>query len=73
MLCVQEALDISIYIVEGKEETLLIHGAIHHLLHEHNNYLHVDVGRVITEVSLYTESHKIAFHSFDLGSQKLHT
>jgi exopolyphosphatase/guanosine-5'-triphosphate,3'-diphosphate pyrophosphatase len=68
---VQEALGISIHIVGGEEEALLIHAAIRHLLDEHNNYLHVDVGGGSTEVSLYTGSQKIASRSFDLGSMRV--
>jgi exopolyphosphatase / guanosine-5'-triphosphate,3'-diphosphate pyrophosphatase len=69
--CVQDTLNISIHIVEGEEEALLIHEAIRHLLDEHNNYLHVDVGGGSTEVSLYTGSKKIASRSFDLGSIRI--
>ena len=67
---VQEALSISIHIVEGEEEALLIHEAIRHLLEAHNDYLHVDVGGGSTEVSLYTGPKKIASRSFDLGAMR---
>jgi len=68
---VQEILNITIHIVEGVEEAALIHEAIHHLLDEHNSYLHVDVGGGSTEVSLYTGLEKLAFRSFDLGSIRI--
>lgn len=68
---VQETLNMAIHIVEGEEEALLIHEAIRHLLDEHHNYLHVDVGGGSTEVSLYTGSRKIASRSFDLGSIRI--
>lgn len=64
---VQAALNVSIHIVEGEEEALLIHEAIRHLLDTQHNYLHVDVGGGSTEVSLYTGLEKIASRSFDLG------
>ena len=65
---VQKTLGVSIHIVEGEEETLLIHEAICPLLNQHHDYLHVDVGGGSTEVSLYTGSQKIASRSFDLGA-----
>ena len=55
-------------LLEGEEETLLIHEAIRPLLNQHHDYLHVDVGGGSTEVSLYTGSQKIASRSFDLGA-----
>jgi exopolyphosphatase/pppGpp-phosphohydrolase len=55
---VQKALNISIHIKEGEEEALLILEAIRHLLNEHKNYLHVDVGGGSTEVSLYAGQKK---------------
>jgi exopolyphosphatase / guanosine-5'-triphosphate,3'-diphosphate pyrophosphatase len=68
---VREALGISIHITEGEEEASLIQAAIHHLLDEDNNYLHVDVGGGSTEVSLYIGLQKIASRSFDLGSMRM--
>ncbi len=68
---VQEVLNITIHIVEGEEEALLLHKAIHHLLEEPNNYLHVEVGGGVTEVNLYTGPSKIASRSFDLGSVRI--
>jgi exopolyphosphatase / guanosine-5'-triphosphate,3'-diphosphate pyrophosphatase len=62
---IHEALGIAIHIAEGEEEASLIHAAIRHLLDDHNNYLHVDVGGGSTEVSLYTGPQKIASRSFD--------
>jgi exopolyphosphatase / guanosine-5'-triphosphate,3'-diphosphate pyrophosphatase len=68
---IHEALGIAIHIAEGEEEASLIHAAIRHLLDDHNNYLHVDVGGGSTEVSLYTGPQKIASRSFDLGSMRM--
>lgn len=68
---VQEALSVSIHIVEGEEEASLIHVAIRHLLDERNDYLHVDVGGGSTEVSLYTGFQKIASRSFNVGSMRV--
>jgi exopolyphosphatase/guanosine-5'-triphosphate,3'-diphosphate pyrophosphatase len=68
---VQDALSVSIHIVEGEEEASLIHVAIRHLLDERNDYLHVDVGGGSTEVSLYTGFQKIASRSFNVGSMRV--
>ena len=68
---VQAALKMSIHIVEGEEEALLIHKAIRHLLAANNNYLHVDVGGGSTEVSVYKGPDKIASRSFDLGAIRM--
>ncbi len=68
---IEEVLGISVHIVQGAEEALLIDKAIRHLLMDDHDYLHVDVGGGSTEVSLYIGKKKVASHSFDLGSIKL--
>lgn len=68
---VQEELGISIAILKGEEEALLIHEAICHLLDAQYNHLHVEVGGGSTEVSIYKGVQKVTSRSFDLGTVRL--
>ncbi|MEL6152444.1 MAG: phosphatase [Bacteroidota bacterium] len=68
---IQEDLGLSIRIIDGKEEAMLIEKAIKPLLLENSGCMHVDVGGGSTEVSFYTDEEQIASRSFDLGSVRV--
>ena len=68
---IQEALDVSVAVIDGAEEAWLIHKAIYPLLAHNHSYLHVDVGGGSTEVSVYMGCRRIASHSFDIGAMRM--
>jgi exopolyphosphatase/guanosine-5'-triphosphate,3'-diphosphate pyrophosphatase len=68
---IQEALGISVVVIDGVEEALLIHKAIYPFLKREHSYLHVDVGRGSTEVSVYADCARLASRSFDIGAMRI--
>lgn len=70
---IHQTLGISIQILQGEEEALLLHEAIKHVLEPRHSYLHVEVGGGSTEISFYTGAQKVAARSFNLGTIRLLT
>jgi exopolyphosphatase / guanosine-5'-triphosphate,3'-diphosphate pyrophosphatase len=72
ILAVYEETDITIDIIDGDEEALIIYDS-HFLYHlnEQSNYLFVDVGGGSTEVSLISDGDLISSNSYDIGTVRM--
>lgn len=68
---IEQALRLSINVIDGSEEAALISKAIQPFL-KGGNYLHVEVGGGSTEISFYKEQTRAATRSFRLGSIRKH-
>jgi exopolyphosphatase / guanosine-5'-triphosphate,3'-diphosphate pyrophosphatase len=65
---VKERVGINIEVIDGAREAEILNLAIHNLLHDGTNYLHIDVGGGSTELNLYIGKKKFAARSFAMGS-----
>ncbi len=65
---VEKACGLTIQIINGEREALLINNVIISLLDKKKNYLHIDVGGGSTELNLYHHGKKVATRSFRIGS-----
>lgn len=65
---VEEEIKLTIKIIDGKKEALIINNAISSFLDIKKNYLHIDVGGGSTELTVIKGGKKIISRSFKIGS-----
>lgn len=65
---VEEEIKLTIKVIDGKKEALIINNAISSFLDIKKNYLHIDVGGGSTELTVIKGGKKIISRSFKIGS-----
>lgn len=65
---VEDDVKLTIKVIDGKREALLINNAISSFLDKKKNYLHIDVGGGSTELTVIKGGNKVMARSFKIGS-----